>query len=52
MKPKGIEYVNSSKEGFTISSDKRRVKEILTDLVLNAVDFVPDQTSFEVSNEM
>jgi len=43
MKPKNIEYVNSSKDDFTISGDKRRVKEVLTNLILNAVDFVPDQ---------
>lgn len=43
MKSKDIEYVNTSKEDFTISGDKRRVKEILTNLVQNAVDFVPDQ---------
>jgi len=43
MKPKGIEYVNSSKDDFHIFADERRIREVFTNLVQNAVDFVPTQ---------
>ena len=43
MKPKGIEYVNSSRDDFHIFADERRIREVFTNLVQNAVDFVPNQ---------
>jgi len=43
MKPKGIEYVNSSSDDFHIFADERRIREVFTNIVQNAVDFVPNQ---------
>jgi len=43
MVEKNIEYVNSSQDNFTISADKKRIREIFINVVQNAADFVPDK---------
>ena len=43
MVEKNIEYVNSTKDNFTVAADKKRIYEIFINLVQNSADFVPDQ---------
>jgi signal transduction histidine kinase len=41
MTQKGIKQINSTKEQLTIKSDRNRIEQVLNNLILNAVDFVP-----------
>ncbi len=43
MEPKHIEFVNSTKENLVLKSDRSRLEQVLNNLVLNAVDFVPSE---------
>jgi two-component system phosphate regulon sensor histidine kinase PhoR len=48
MKGKEIEFFDSSTEDYSIKADKRRVLEVLTNLVQNAHDFVPVKGIIEI----
>src|SRR5437867_5320027 len=41
MKEKQIEFVNSTQENLSLWSDKNRVREVIDNLIQNAVDFTP-----------
>lgn len=41
MTQKGIKQINSTKEHLIIKSDRNRIEQVLNNLILNAVDFVP-----------
>src|SRR5713226_313885 len=41
MKEKQIEFVNSTREDLSLWSDKNRVREVIDNLIQNAVDFTP-----------
>jgi signal transduction histidine kinase len=41
MTQKGIKQINSTEEQLTIKSDRNRIEQVLNNLILNAVDFVP-----------
>ncbi len=43
MSNKKIEYSDTSTEEFTVNTDKRRLLETFTNLIQNAVDFVPEE---------
>ena len=43
MEPKHIEFVNSTKENLTLKGDRSRLEQILNNIILNAVDFVPNE---------
>src|SRR3989442_490861 len=52
MDPKHIEFVNSTREKLTLKSDKSRLEQVLNNIILNAVDFVPANTGkIEISAE-
>src|SRR5436309_135074 len=52
MDPKHIEFVNSTSEKLTLKSDKSRLEQVLNNIILNAVDFVPVNTGkIEISAE-
>src|SRR5438093_5671925 len=52
MDPKHIEFVNSTSEKLTLKSDKSRLEQVLNNIILNAVDFVPANTGkIEISAE-
>jgi signal transduction histidine kinase len=40
---KNIKQINSTKEQLTVSSDRNRIEQVLNNLILNAVDFVPSE---------
>ena len=42
MEQKNIQYSDSSDDEYTVMADKRRILETFTNIVQNAVDFVPD----------
>ena len=44
MAQKNIEQINSAKEQLTVKSDRNRIEQVLNNLILNAVDFVPSET--------
>jgi len=43
MSNKKIEYTDTSTEEFTVNTDPRRLLETFTNLIQNAVDFVPEE---------
>ena len=43
MEPKQIQFINSTKEKLLIKSDRARLEQVLNNLILNAVDFVPKE---------
>jgi len=43
MKEKQIAIVNYTEEGLTLMSDKNRIRQVIDNLVLNAVDFTPNK---------
>ncbi|OLD32749.1 MAG: hypothetical protein AUI61_02275 [Thaumarchaeota archaeon 13_1_40CM_2_39_13_2] len=43
MEPKHIGFVNSTKENLTLKGDRSRLEQILNNIILNAVDFVPNE---------
>lgn len=43
MDQKNIKQINSTKEQLTIRSDRNRIEQVLNNLILNAVDFVPSE---------
>jgi signal transduction histidine kinase len=44
MAQKNIKQLNSTKEQLTVRSDRNRIEQVLNNLILNAVDFVPSET--------
>jgi PAS domain S-box-containing protein len=44
LKEKNIEFVNHNAEKLIVKSDKDRIEQVLTNLIYNAIDFVPKQT--------
>jgi signal transduction histidine kinase len=44
MTEKNIKQINSTKEQLTVISDRNRIEQVLNNLILNAVDFVPSET--------
>jgi signal transduction histidine kinase len=44
MAQKNIKQINSTKEQLTVRSDRNRIEQVLNNLILNAVDFVPSET--------
>jgi signal transduction histidine kinase len=44
MAQKNIKQINSTKEQLTVISDRNRIEQVLNNLILNAVDFVPSET--------
>lgn len=44
MAQKNINQINSTKEQLTVRSDRNRLEQILNNLILNAVDFVPSES--------
>ena len=43
MDSKQIQFINSTKERLLIKSDRGRLEQVLNNLILNAVDFVPEK---------
>jgi len=43
MAQKNINQINSTKEQLTVTSDRNRIEQVLNNLILNAVDFVPSE---------
>src|SRR5437879_9179637 len=43
MEPKHIEFVNSTTKNLMLKSDRSRLEQVLNNIVLNAVDFVPSE---------
>lgn len=43
MAQKNIKQINSTKEHLTVRSDRNRIEQVLNNLILNAVDFVPSE---------
>ncbi|MDF2427369.1 MAG: sensor histidine kinase [Nitrosopumilus sp.] len=43
MEPKNIEFINTTKDDITITIDPNRLDQVLNNLILNAVDFVPEE---------
>jgi len=43
MAQKNINHINSTKEQLTVRSDRNRIEQVLNNLILNAVDFVPSE---------
>ena len=41
MESKQIQFINSTKEKLLLKSDRARIEQVLNNLILNAVDFVP-----------
>ncbi len=41
MKEKEIKFVNSTKEELTVVGDKYRIRQVIDNLVLNSIDFMP-----------
>ena len=44
LKEKNIEFVNHNTEKIIVKSDRDRIEQVLTNLIYNAIDFVPKQT--------
>jgi signal transduction histidine kinase len=52
MEPKQIEYINNTKGELKMLSDKNRLEQVFSNLILNAVDFVPQENGrIEISAE-
>jgi len=52
MEPKQIEYINNTKGELKIQGDKNRLEQVFSNLILNAVDFVPQENGrIEISAE-
>ncbi len=51
MEPKHIEFVNSTTESLVLKSDRSRLEQVLNNIILNAVDFVPEKGRIEVKAE-
>jgi PAS domain S-box-containing protein len=49
MKEKQMEFVNSTKESITVTSDKNRLYQVLRNLLSNAVDFTPAKGRIEIN---
>ena len=49
MKEKHIDFVNSAESGLKIKGDVGKLNEIFTNIILNAVDFVPEKGRIEMS---
>jgi len=43
MAQKNINHINSTTEQLTVRSDRNRIEQVLNNLILNAVDFVPSE---------
>jgi signal transduction histidine kinase len=43
MQEKGIEFVNTTKEHITATTDGSRLEQVLTNFIRNSVDFVPEK---------
>jgi len=43
MEPKHIEFVNSTAKNMMLKGDRSRLEQVLNNIILNAVDFVPLQ---------
>ncbi|HWY34587.1 MAG TPA: PAS domain S-box protein, partial [Nitrosopumilaceae archaeon] len=41
MEPKHIEFINSTTENLILKGDRSRLEQVLNNLILNSVDFVP-----------
>lgn len=41
LKDKNIEFINHNKEELVIKSDRDRIEQVMSNLIYNAVDFVP-----------
>lgn len=53
MKDKQIEFVSQNSINTTITSDENRIKQVMDNLVKNAVDFVPKKTGrIEIGAEL
>jgi signal transduction histidine kinase len=48
MKQKNIEYVNSTKETIPFFADKNRLEQVMNNLIINAIDFVPNKGRIEI----
>lgn len=44
MAQKNIKQINSTKDQLTVRSDRNRIEQVLNNLILNAVDFVPSES--------
>jgi two-component system, OmpR family, phosphate regulon sensor histidine kinase PhoR len=51
MEPKHIQFVNSTEEGLVLKSDKSRLEQVLNNIILNAVDFVPENGRIDIKAE-
>ena len=49
MKEKHIEFVNSAESGLKIKGDVGKLNEVFANMVLNAIDFVPEKGRIEMS---
>jgi signal transduction histidine kinase len=43
MEPKQIEFINNTKGELKMKSDKNRLEQVFSNLILNAIDFVSDE---------
>ena len=48
MEKKNIKFVNLSEENSMIKTDFEKIKEVFSNLILNAVDFTPDGGKIEI----
>jgi PAS domain S-box-containing protein len=51
MEPKHIQFVNSTEEGLVLKSDKSRLEQVLNNIILNAMDFVPENGRIDIKAE-
>ncbi len=51
MEPKHLEFINSTTESLVVKSDRSRLEQVLNNIILNAVDFVPEKGRIEVRAE-
>jgi signal transduction histidine kinase len=51
MEPKHIEFINSTKENLVLKSDRSRLEQVLNNIILNSVDFVPEKGRIEIRAE-